>query len=359
MESVKNAMEKVIDTDHEYFGPARSDQFNESVVQLTLGKDSSAIEEERIASMQTIGSTGGLKLLLEFVKRFWDGDRTINIVTPSCVNYKYIIKDAGLTFNELPYYQPNTKDIDAPKFLETVKALPRNSVLLLQDVGHNPTGLDLPYGDYVELCDICATRQNLVLFDCTYHGLVSSDVAEDAKIVRYFVEQQNMVGFVNSFSSNMGVPGHRVGSMSIVCDSAIEKFRYLSHLKPLAGSMWLLPPALGTKVVQTVLNTPGLERQWSTELGLLVGHCAKARRSLTERLKVFGSRHDWRHIQRQVGLYAYTGLSPEIVENLINTKNLFMPLDGRIFLPAVTPQNLDYIADAIENATRNLRRDSF
>jgi len=55
----------------------------------------------------------------------------------------------------------------------------------------------------------------------------------------------------------------------------------------------------------------------------------------------------WSHITRQIGMFAYSGLTKEDCEALRDKHHIYCTLDGRISMAGVTKGNVQYIADAI------------
>ena len=62
---------------------------------------------------------------------------------------------------------------------------------------------------------------------------------------------------------------------------------------------------------------------------------------------VFALRAGWAHIESQVGMFAFSGLSPEQVLRLRQDFHVYMTLDGRISMAGVTSGNVGYLADSV------------
>eukprot|EP00268_Persea_americana_P043638 TRINITY_DN4392_c0_g1_i11.p1 TRINITY_DN4392_c0_g1~~TRINITY_DN4392_c0_g1_i11.p1 ORF type:complete len:145 (-),score=22.73 TRINITY_DN4392_c0_g1_i11:1907-2341(-) len=50
-------------------------------------------------------------------------------------------------------------------------------------------------------------------FDMAYQGFASGDPERDAKAIRIFLEDRNLIGCAQSYAENMGLYGQRVGCM--------------------------------------------------------------------------------------------------------------------------------------------------
>lgn len=76
------------------------------------------------------------------------------------------------------------------------------------------------------------------------------------------------------------------------------------------------------------------------------------RTQLVSNLKKEGSSHNWQHITDQIGMFCFTGLKPEQVEQLTKEFSVYMTKDGRISVAGVTSGNVGYLAHAIHQVTK-------
>ena len=51
-------------------------------------------------------------------------------------------------------------------------------------------------------------------------------------------------------------------------------------------------------------------------------------------------------------MFAFTGLKPEMVENMINKYSIHFTLDGRINLAGLNQNNIDFVCQAIYDVTQ-------
>jgi aspartate/tyrosine/aromatic aminotransferase len=225
--------------------------------------------------------------------------------------------------------------VDSDAFLCAVKALPRNSILLLQDAAHDPTGLDLSFPEWMQLQDIAARNQHLVIFDSSGVGTASGKVGSDVGPLRLFVEQENRMIVCTGFSKSMQLFNERVGSLHIFCQSAHETNRVQGLISNMLLHRNVHNPLHGARLVSCILNSDELRQEWADELREYMDQVAVTRARFVRRLGEFGTPHDWHHILRQTGLYAYTCLHPATIDNLITKHGIYLPMDGRIYLPAI------------------------
>jgi aspartate aminotransferase len=74
--------------------------------------------------------------------------------------------------------------------------------------------------------------------------------------------------------------------------------------------------------------------------------------SLRSKLEASGSNRSWEHVTKQIGMFAYSGMSKEEVMELREKHHIYCTADGRISMAGVTSGNVDYIADSIYDVTK-------
>ncbi len=190
--------------------------------------------------------------------------------------------------------------------LEDIDKLPEGSIVILHACAHNPTGADPSQDNWKELVKIFQRRKHLALFDSAYQGFASGDLARDAFGIRLFAEAGINLMVCQSFAKNLGLYGQRTGTLQIVSESKEERDRINSQLKIIARTLWSNPPKYGARVADLVLSDPALVKMWYDELKVMSGRIADMRSGLERELKNAGSKHDWSHISKQIGMFAFT-----------------------------------------------------
>ncbi|HEX6363624.1 MAG TPA: aminotransferase class I/II-fold pyridoxal phosphate-dependent enzyme, partial [Albitalea sp.] len=120
------------------------------VQRLLFGPDHEAIRSNRIATLQTIGSSGGLKVGADFIKR-WLPKSAVWVSDPTWDNHRAMFEGAGLEVHTYPYYDASTGGLKFDAMRAALRALPPRSVVLLHACCHNPTGVDLTRRQWEEL----------------------------------------------------------------------------------------------------------------------------------------------------------------------------------------------------------------
>ncbi|OMJ90755.1 hypothetical protein SteCoe_6832 [Stentor coeruleus] len=350
--SVQKAKSIILETpDHEYLPIDGLNKFTQLATSLAYD-NASPLKDHRVASIQSLSGTGALRLGMAFIKRFYPYSGKVYIPNPTWGNHKAIIQHSGLEFIEYTYYDPNTKGLNIEDFLGEIDSAPKNSIFLLHACAHNPTGVDPSQDQWREIQDLMARKQHLAIFDMAYQGFASGDVDKDAFAVRLFANEENPMIVMQSFAKNFGLYGERIGNLSVVCNSSQEVDRVSSQLKILARPMYSNPPIYGSRIVSTILGNPELKNQWLVDVKTMADRIINMRSSLVKLLESKGSLHDWSHIVKQIGMFAYTGLLPENCNELMDKHHIYLTMDGRISMAGLNSKNVEYVAEAIETVTR-------
>jgi len=345
--SVRKAEDKVIASrlNKEYAGITGIPEFTKAAAVLAYGKDSSALN--RLAITQSISGTGALRIGAAFLERFYPGDKTIYIPTPSWANHAAVFKDAGLKVEKYRYYNKDTIGLDFDGMVADIKAAPKGSLFLLHACAHNPTGVDPTEQQWKDIEAAVSEGGHYVFFDMAYQGFASGDIDRDAFALRHFVAKGHDVSLAQSFAKNMGLYGERAGAFSVVCADAAEKQRVDSQIKILVRPLYSNPPVHGARIAAEILNDKALYDQWLGEVKGMADRIIKMRALLKENLEKLGSKHDWSHITNQIGMFAYTGLTAEQVGQLAKEHSVYANKDGRISVAGITSDNVGRLAEAI------------
>ncbi|EER45354.1 aspartate aminotransferase [Histoplasma capsulatum H143] len=307
--------------------------------------------QDRIAITQTISGTGALRIGGAFLERFYPHGKKIYIPNPSWANHAAVFKDSGLQVEKYRYYNQDTIGLDFEGMIADIQAAPANSVFLLHACAHNPTGVDPTQAQWRQISDVMKAKGHFAFFDMAYQGFASGDTDRDAYALRHFLAEGHGVVLCQSFAKNMGLYGERVGTFSVVCESAEEKKRVDSQIKILVRPLYSNPPIHGARIASTILNDPKLNQQWLGEVKGMADRIIKMRALLKENLEALGSKHDWSHITSQIGMFAYTGLKPEQMEKLAKEHSVYATKDGRISVAGITSANVKRLAESIYKVT--------
>ena len=323
--------------------------YDQAVRTLLLG-ESGAVRERRVVTVQTLGGTGGLKLGADFLRRIVPGAEAW-ISDPSWENHRAIFEGAGFAVREYPYYDPKTRGVRFDAMLDSLKALPAGTVVVLHACCHNPTGVDLSHEQWQQVLGTVQARGLIPFVDLAYQGF-GDGLEADAYAARLFAGAMTPVFLSSSFSKSFSLYGERVGAFSLVAGSADQAARALSQVKRLVRANYSNPPTHGGQIVAAVLTTPELRRQWEEELGQMRERIKAMRRALVEKVHARAPGFDFSFVTRQRGLFCYSGLDREQVRRLHEEYSIYAVETGRICVAALNSRNVGYAAEAIAAVIR-------
>ena len=278
LDSVRRAEEQVVarHAPKPYLPIEGAANFRSAVQALLFGADHEALASGRVATLQTVGSSGGLKVGADFIARWLPGS-AVWVSDPSWENHRSMFEGAGLVVHSYPYYEAATGGLAFEAMCAALRALPAKSVVLLHACCHNPTGVDLTRAQWDALVPILAEGDLVPYLDLAYQGF-GDGIVEDAYALRAMAAARGRGGkplafFVaNSFSKSMSLYGERCGALSVVCASAAEAVNVLGQLKFTVRRNYSSPPIHGGQIVAAVLGEP----EAAAHLGRRAGGDARA-----------------------------------------------------------------------------------
>jgi aspartate/tyrosine/aromatic aminotransferase len=346
LNSVKAAEKIVLDEEKtkSYLPIDGSLEYKKLVQQLIFSKEDDIIKSGRIATIQTPGGTGGLKVAADFIKKFMPNSK-IWLSNPTWANHNKIFSSAGIKTENYPYYNPETKSLDFDKMYKTLSKLSDNDVVLFHACCHNPTGVDLTPEQWKKLATLAAKKKFLPFFDFAYQGF-GNGLDKDAKGIRIFADKVKSFLVANSFSKNFGLYNERIGSISVVASTKNQAENILSQLKICARTNYSNPPAHGAAIVTTILSNTDLRTVWEGEVTVMRDRINSYRDIFIENLKVQGCKRDFSFIKTQRGMFSYTGLTKDEVLELREKYAIYFVDSGRISLAGLNGYNIDYVCEA-------------
>ncbi len=315
------------------------------VGKLLFGEDSAALRAGRVATLQTVGSSGGLKVGADFIKR-WLPNSGVWVSDPSWDNHRAMFEGAGLAVQTYPYYDPASGGLRFDAMCETLRALPPRSVVLLHACCHNPTGVDLTRAQWQALVPLLRERELLAYLDVAYQGY-GEGIAEDAYAIRLLADAGLSFFVTNSFSKSMSVYGERAGALSVVCGDAAEADLVLGQMKATVRRNYSSPSIHAAGIVARVLGTPGLRSAWEADVAAMRERIQAMRRQLHA---VLGQRlpgRDFGYFLHQRGMFSYTGLSAAQVDRLREEHAVYLVRSGRMCVAGLNSGNVERTAQAM------------
>ncbi|MCQ9327893.1 amino acid aminotransferase [Pelistega suis] len=317
-------------------------EYRQGVQHLLFGRDEQLLK--RIATIQTLGGSGALKIGADFIKK-WFPQSKVYVSDPTWDNHKSIFEGAGFEVGTYPYYDAEKIDVKFDEMLAFFKTLPANTVLILHPCCHNPTGVDLNQEQWNQVLEVIKAQKLIPFMDMAYQGF-GDNLDKDAYAIRKAVEMGLSLFVSNSFSKNLSLYGERVGGLSVVCPDEAECQLVLGQLKAGVRRVYSSPPAHGGFITAAVMNTPELFAQWDSEVAQMRDRIKAMRQKLYTALSAKLPGRNFDYFIKQRGMFSYTGLNPQQVQRLQDEFAVYLVGSGRMCVAGLNESNIDYVAEA-------------
>ncbi|MFZ9989834.1 MAG: amino acid aminotransferase [Burkholderiaceae bacterium] len=319
--------------------------YDGAVKGLVFGSDSDVVTSDRVATIQAIGGTGGLKVGADFLRRMGTSKQVL-ISDPSWENHRALFTAAGFDVDTYPYYDAAKRGINFDGMLARLNSAEAGTIVVLHACCHNPTGYDIDPAQWDQVVATVKARNLTAFLDMAYQGF-GFGIQEDGAVIQKFVDAGLSFLVSTSFSKSFSLYGERVGALSVLCESKDEAAKVLSQLKIAIRTNYSNPPIHGGSVVATVLGTPELRTQWEQELAEMRDRIKIMRQTLVDGLKAAGVQADMSFITKQIGMFSYSGLTKDQMVRLRNEFGVYGTDTGRMCVAAMNSQNIDYICKAV------------
>ncbi len=319
--------------------------YDKAVQNLVFGEGSEALAQGRVATVQALGGTGGLKIGADFLKRI-NPNAQVLISDPSWENHRALFTQAGFSVNTYPYYDAQVRGVNVDGMLASLNAAQPGTVVVLHACCHNPTGYDLTPAQWDQVVGVVKSRDLVAFLDMAYQGF-GHGIAEDGAVIQQFLAAGVNFFVSTSFSKSFSLYGERVGALSAVCASKDEAGRVLSQLKIVIRTNYSNPPTHGAQVVAMVLSNPELRALWEAELAGMRTRIKSMRHALHDKLAASGVKHDVSFILAQQGMFSYSGLNAEQMQRLRSEFGVYGVDSGRICVAALNSSNIDRVVQAM------------
>ena len=319
--------------------------YDAAVKSMVFGADSEAVKSGRVATIQALGGTGGLKVGADFLKHL-NPNAKVLISDPSWENHRALFTNAGFKVESYRYYDAQTRDLNFPGMLADLTAAAAGTVVVLHACCHNPTGYDITPAQWDQVVSVVKTNKLVAFLDMAYQGFAYG-LAEDGAAVQKFVDAGLTFFVSTSFSKSFSLYGERVGALSVLCENKEEAGRVLSQLKIVIRTNYSNPPTHGGAIVAAVLANPELRALWEKELGEMRVRIKSMRQMLVDGLKAAGVKQDMSFITRQIGMFSYSGLNKDQMVRLRSEFGVYGTDTGRMCVAALNSKNIAHVCAAI------------
>ena len=345
-EAVQQAQRALVEEEvtKAYLPPAGDELFNSGIQQLVLGLDSSALRDGRVASIQTPGGCGALRIGAEVIHaaapdaRVWVSDPTWPVHIP-------LLGSVGLSFQTYRYYEPASHGVNFDGMVADLKGASRGDVVLLHGCCHNPCGADLSLQQWGVIAAMAEQQGFVPFIDIAYQGL-GDGLDEDAAGLRLLVSRLPEVLVAASCSKNLGLYRERTGAAIFVCQDEANAQAISTQAQSAARRVYSMPPAHGALLAGRILTDDSLGQVWRTELVAMCQRINQLRTRLRQSLETHSGR-DFAFIEQEKGMFSFLGLSADQAIRLREEYSVYMLNSSRINVAGVNASNIEYLSEAV------------
>ena len=318
--------------------------YRNTIAPLLFGADHAVLAQKRVATIQTLGGSGALKVGADFLKKYFP-DSGVWVSDPTWENHVAIFEGAGFKVATYPWFDSETNGVRVDALLEKLNTLPERSIVLLHPCCHNPTGADLTNAQWDAVIEVLKARNLIPFLDIAYQGF-GAGMEDDAYAIRAVASAGLPALVSNSFSKIFSLYGERVGGLSVVCEDAEAAGRVLGQLKATVRRIYSSPPNFGAQVVATVLGDEKLKASWLAEVEAMRKRILSMRQELVNVLKEAVPGHNFDYLLKQRGMFSYTGLSAAQVDRLRDEFGVYLIASGRMCVAGLNASNVQRVAQA-------------
>jgi len=318
--------------------------YRHTIVPLLFGADHPVLQQQRVATIQTLGGSGALKVGADFLKRYFP-DAGVWVSDPTWENHVAIFEGAGFEVSTYPWFDNDAKGVRFEALLEKLDTLPARSIVLLHPCCHNPTGSDLNNAQWDAVIEVLKARELIPFLDIAYQGF-GAGMEQDAYAIRAIASAGLPALVSNSFSKIFSLYGERVGGLSIVCEDTETASRVLGQLKATVRRNYSSPPNFGAQVVALVLGDDELRTNWLAEVEAMRIRILAMRQALVDVLKEAVPGRNFDYLLQQRGMFSYTGLSTAQVDRLRDEFGVYLIASGRMCVAGLNSRNVHRVAQA-------------
>jgi aspartate/tyrosine/aromatic aminotransferase len=345
--SVKEAERRLLTTETtKLYKPIDGDsKFGRQMRELLFGKGHELVDAGRAITAHTPGGTGALRVVGDFLRGQFP-ELTVWMSDPTWANHGQVFQAAGLKTKSYAYFDKQNNALAFPALMEALERIPAGDAVLLHASCHNPCGVDPTPEQWAAIGELTARRGLFPLIDFAYQGF-GATLEEDAVAVRTLVQKNEELAICSSCSKNFGLYNERTGALTLTCKSKEHAASVQSQVKVCIRANYSNPPAHGAAIVTTILEDSNLRAEWEKEVDAMRHHIAGMRKLFVRTLDQLGAGRDFSFIERQKGMFSFSGLAPEQVERLRSDHAIYVVGSGRINVAGMSERTMPALCQAI------------
>ncbi|ODV81743.1 PLP-dependent transferase [Suhomyces tanzawaensis NRRL Y-17324] len=335
------------DPGHSYTTMQGIPEFNKGARDVVFGEYG---KNDNIVTIQTISGTGAIYMATNFLTEA--GWKDYYVGNPAWSNYYQTIDFAGGKAHTYTHYDEKAQKIDFDSLLEALNTAPANSIFLLQTCCHNPTGADFSKDQWKTIGELMKKNKLIPILDTAYQGFATGDKYEDAWPVRYFYELNIDFLVCQSFSKNLGLYGERTGALHVVVQDRNLLPNVTSTLLALFRKICSFAPAWGARIAAEVFKSEELTKEWDQNVADVTKRLRTIREKVHQKFVELKTPGDWSPVLVQTGLFWYSGLTEDHIEQLAVHHHVYATTYGRINVSGLNDANIDYFCRAVDTVVR-------
>jgi aspartate/tyrosine/aromatic aminotransferase len=328
-----------------YLGIAGLPGYAQATQKLLAGAEHEAVRAGRLATCQTPGGTGALRVTADFLAQQYPHS-SVWLSRPTWPNHEGIFTAAGLACRQYAYLAPGNRELDFAGMTSDLHKASPLDVVVLHACCHNPSGVDLSPEQWRAVAQIAREKSLIPVVDFAYQGF-GDGIEEDALAVRVLIDEGLEFFVCNSFSKNFGLYAERVGAVTAVCDTRNAAAAVLSQLKSAIRTNYSNPPKFGAAIVDAILHSAELRPMWIEEVAAMRTRIHAMRGLFVAKMKERVPQRDFSFLLEQRGMFSFSGLTPLQVDELKSEHGIYIVGSGRINVAAILPSNVDRLCDAV------------
>ena len=353
LDCVKEAERRLVDEEKSkgYLGIDGHTEYLRLVVDLVL---KGAVDADRVASVQSPGGTGALRIGAETVGRFFASSRVF-VSNPTWANHHSIFAAGSLGVETYPYLASDKTSLDLGAMLDYLQTHGRaGDLVCLHACCHNPTGIDPQLEDWQAIAELLKRKKMIPFIDYAYQGF-GDGLHDDGQSVRTLLAANPEAIVCSSFSKNFGLYSERVGAVMIVHENPSGVAATLSQMKQTVRANYSNPPRHGAATVAMILGDEKLRSKWEQEVTAMRVRISKMRTSFVDRMTATQAERDFRFLLNQKGMFSYTGLTPMQADWLKTERAIYLVGTGRINVAGISDANLGFLCQSIADCLKVTR----
>ena len=313
--------------------------FNAGMAKLLLGADAGRLGRQY--TIQTVGGTGALRLLADFIARA-NPSATVWSSDPGYINHRPIMQAAGLKVASYRWHETgDALDIDA--MLADLAGARPGDIVIVHGCCHNPTGIVMPDDAWTVLTALCDKRGLIPLVDLAYQGF-GAGLHADAAGLRRMVDALGTVLVAASCSKNMGLYCERTGAAMVIGPDAASLRPVPATLERITRSNYSMPPDHGAAIATMLFEAPG---PWMVELEAMRRRVALLRERLSDELLRLDASSSLQALRRQQGMFSLLPLEADRMRRLRDDFAIYGTENGRINIAGLRDGQIVPLARAL------------